>query len=132
MQDMPQIAGLEQRLAAALDRIGQGLKTVARPAPPEMPGAVTDQTAALQEALEAERGANAQFAERLKMVKDREAQVRAQLEARVAELTEAAQINTSLQAELEELRTQRQNESAEMQAILAELVPLIEEPARHA
>ena len=132
MQDMPQIAGLEQRLAAALDRIGQGLKTVARPAPPGMPGAVTDQTAALQEALEAERGANAQFAERLKMVKDREAQVRAQLEARVAELTEAAQINTSLQAELEELRTQRQNESAEMQAILAELVPLIEEPARHA
>ena len=131
MQDMPQIAGLEQRLAAALDRIGQGLKTVARPAP-GMPGAVTDQTAALQEALEAERGANAQFAERLKMVKDREAQVRAQLEARVAELTEAAQINTSLQAELEELRTQRQNESAEMQAILAELVPLIEEPARHA
>ena len=131
MQDMPQIAGLEQRLAAALDRIGQGLKMVARPAP-GIPGAVTDQTAALQEALEAERGANAQFAERLKMVKDREAQVRAQLEARVAELTEAAQINTSLQAELEELRTQRQNESAEIQAFLAELVPLIEEPARHA
>lgn len=166
MQDMPTIAELERRIAAALDRIGQGLDRMPAPQPPAALQA--DDPTALQEALEAERGAVAQLAERLRTIKEREAKARADLEARIAELTETRDqqglelqrlrktvgqlrdtltaqndavragvtepqvINKSLLAELEALRAQRRSESAEMEAILTALAPLIEEPAAHA
>jgi len=166
MQDMPTIAELERRIAAALDRIGQGLDRMPAPQPPAALQA--DDPIALHEALEAERGAVAQLAERLRTIKEREAKARADLEARIAELTETRDqqglelqrlrktvgqlrdtltaqndavragvtepqvINKSLLAELEALRAQRRSESAEMEAILTALAPLIEEPAAHA
>jgi predicted nucleic acid-binding Zn-ribbon protein len=166
MQDMPTIAELEQRIIAALDRIGHGLDRLPAANAPSAPAG--DDATALQEALETERGAVAQLAERLRTVKEREAKARADLEARLAELTEARDqqglelqrlrktvaqlrdtltaqneairagvtepqvINKSLLAELEALRVQRRSESAEMEAILSALAPLIEEPAHHA
>ncbi len=107
--------------------------------------------------------ANAQLTERLRNVKDRDAQSVAQLEARVEGLTrqldvqgldlqrlrkttvqlreslrtlreaEAAgvsdphMINKAMLAELEALRAQRASETAEMDEILAELLPLVQE-----
>lgn len=166
MQDMPTIAELERRITAALDRIGQGLDRMPALKPPAALQA--DDPTALYEALEAERGAVAQLAERLRTIKEREAKARADLEARIAELTETRDhqglemqrlrktvgqlrdiltaqndamragvtepqvINKSLLAELEALRAQRRSESAEMEAILTALAPLIEEPAAHA
>ena len=56
----------------------------------------------------------------------------AQNEAIRAGISEPQVINKSLLAELEALRAQRRSESAEMQAILTALAPLIEEPAHHA
>ena len=165
MQDMPAIAELERRLAAALDRIGQGLD---RLPPGTATGEPAADIAALHEALEAERGTAAQLVERLRAVKDREATARAEAEARIADLTgvrdqqsqelqrlrktvaqlrdtltaqneairagltEPQVINKSLLAELEGLRAQRRSESAEIEAILSALAPLIEEPRAHA
>ena len=169
MPDMPTIAELERRIATALDRIGQVLARepagdpVADTAEPQ-----GDDMAALQEALDTERGAVAQLTERLRSVKEREARTRAEAEARIAELkqlrdqqalelqrlrkttaqlrdalttqneavragvTEPQIINKSLLTELEALRAQRRSESAEMEAILSALTPLIEETASHA
>ena len=150
MADMPTIAELEARIAAALGRIGQGLDRL--PAAGSVMGAASADMAVLQEALEAERTATAQLAERLRMVKEREATARAALEAQVAALTEArdqqglelqrlreelAQAgpldgNAALLHELLALRAARHSDSAEMEAILSALVPLIEEPRAHA
>lgn len=176
MQDAEGIAELERRIAAALDRIGQGLDRMARPAAsppapvaaPVAVGEATAEIARLTEALEVEKTANAQLTERLKAVKDREAQARSSLQAKVERMThqldvqglelqrmrkvtvqlreslramtEAAEaatpephlINKSMLAELEALRAQRQSEVAEMDEILAELAPLIEESAEDA
>ena len=157
MAEMPTIAELEARIAAALGRIGQGLDRL--PAAGTVVGSAFADMATLQEALEAERAAAAQLAERLRMVKEREAATRAALEAQVAALTQArdqqaqelhqlrdalAQTNDAAGAadpqdgnaalldELEALRAARRSESAEMEAILSALVPLIEEPRAHA
>ena len=150
MAEMPTIAELEARIAAALGRIGQGLDRL--PAAGTVVGSAFADMATLQEALEAERAAAAQLAERLRMVKEREAATRAALEAQVAALTQArdqqglelqrlreelAQAgpldgNAALLDELEALRAARRSESAEMEAILSVLVPLIEEPRAHA
>ncbi len=169
MPDMPTIAELERRIATALDRIGQVLAR--EPAGDPVAGAAEprgDDVAALQEALDTERGAVAQLTERLRRVKEREVQAKADLEAQIVGLTEmrdqqgvelqrlrktVAQlrdalttqneavragvtepqvINKSLLTELEALRVQRRSESAEMEAILSALTPLIEETASHA
>jgi septal ring factor EnvC (AmiA/AmiB activator) len=169
MQDMPTIAELERRITAALDRIGQGLDRLpAAQEPPAPQEAPSGDVAALQEALETERGALAQMAVRLRVIKERENKTKSELEARIAELTETRDqqglelqrlrktvaqlrdtltaqneavragvtepqvINKSLLAELEALRVQRRSESAEIEAILTALVPLIEEPEPHA
>ncbi len=169
MPDMPTIAELERRIATALDRIGQVLAR--EPAGDPVAGAAEprgDDVAALQEALDTERGAVAQLTERLRRVKEREVQAKADLEAQIvgltevrdqqgvelqrlrktvaqlrdtltaqnesvrAGLTEPQVINKSLLTELEALRVQRRSESAEMEAILSALTPLIEETASHA
>jgi hypothetical protein len=77
MQHGDVLAALEARLAAAFDRIGRGLDRLPGGAPPG------DHA----EALEVERQANAQLAERLRSVKEQAAAQRAEAAARVAELT---------------------------------------------
>lgn len=78
MQDATDITVLERRIAAAFDRIGEALDKVVADAG----------DADLHARIAVERDANAQLTERLRAVKAREAEARAALEARIAELTQ--------------------------------------------
>ena len=131
---MQEIAELEKRITAALERIGRGLEGMAV-APAEPPSAMLPESdfARLNDALEEERMANAQLAERLRVHRDREAALAAEL----AELTarvqaEAAERDAERDAELSGLRAERAGEAAELADILSALNPLIEEAARNA
>ena len=150
---MSEIAVLEARITAALDRISIGLA--------KSGGAVDDGT--LANALETERDANAQLQERVKVLKERQDGKISELEARVAnqqdqmaklneelhklrastaeasslaaELRAAAAagatdpelINRALMAEVDALTAQRAADAAEVAAIVSELKPLVEE-----
>ncbi len=82
---MNDLSEYERRIGAALDRIGQ-VVAVARPAA----GAAAHQgdVAALQDALDAERTANAQLTERVRAIKDKQETMVAVLERNVARLTQ--------------------------------------------
>lgn len=82
MSEATEIAAIEKRLASALERIGKGIGRIGLgpKAPPDV--------AALKEALEAERTANAQLQERLKAVKERDSSSLSTLEAKVDRLTQ--------------------------------------------
>lgn len=88
---MAELAELERRITAALERIGAGLDRW--PAPQGAEPRAGDSDAAAQEivrlteALEAERTANAQLNERLKAVKEKDAQSVQALEDRVEAMT---------------------------------------------
>ena len=168
---MQEIAELERRITAALERIGRGIEGLAtepHTAPPSSEPPLDDALLAANEALDEERMANAQLSERLRAVRDKEAETKAALNARIADLTrqdeergaelnrlrrtvahltdelstlrataqsglsDPAQINRALLAELEALRATRATEAAELADIVAALNPLIEEARTHA
>jgi chromosome segregation ATPase len=166
---MQQIAELERRITAALERIGRGVDVLSAPVlPSPTAGIDPEEVAQLNEALDEERMANAQLSERLRAVRDKEAETKAALNARIADLTrqdeergaelnrlrrtvahltdelstlrataqsglsDPAQINRALLAELEALRATRATEAAELADIVAALNPLIEEARTHA
>ena len=82
---------LERRLAAALDRIGQGIASLGAAAPAAAPageGAQED-VAALQAALDDERTANAQLTERVRAIRDSHPTRGAALEGNLAPPPEA-------------------------------------------
>lgn len=87
-QGMQDIAELERRITAALERIANGLDQVPvqphalEQAEPEASLELERLTAALDE----EQMANAQLAERLRVVRDKEAKQRSALEDQIAEL----------------------------------------------
>lgn len=112
---MTELAEYERRIAYALERIGRGVDVltsrpaaVAEPEPApapepqplaplaEVPASQPDEdTLALREALEAERTANAQLAERVKAIREKQETTLAALEKRLAQATrafEAAQV----------------------------------------
>jgi chromosome segregation ATPase len=121
---MQDITDLERRISAALARIGSGIEALATSgaAPPSDEGApMADEAAAaeiarLAEALDEEKMANAQLSERLRVVRERDAEARAGLEAKLAEVT----------SELAALRSARAEEAAEVAAIVAALDPIVE------
>ena len=120
---MQDIAELERRISAALARIDRGIEGLAAAAPDPGPAAGAEaEIARLSEALDEERMANVQLAERLRVVKSREVEARAALEAKLAEVT----------AELANLRAARAEEAAEVAAIIAALAPIVEEASTHA
>jgi methyl-accepting chemotaxis protein len=87
-----EVTELERRLSAALDRIGQALPRLAiaaaaAAAPPPRPAAGRDEAAALREALETERTANQQLAERLRAVKEQGGQSLRDAQQRIERLT---------------------------------------------
>lgn len=93
---MSELAELERRITVALERIGRGLDRLpaaatagAAPAAgtPAPSADAAAEIARLTEALEAERIANAQLTERLKAVKERDAQAAHALESRVDAMT---------------------------------------------
>lgn len=111
---MSDLAPVERRLAAALDRIARhadkapkargsvfGLGSRAEPQPdPEQVALVSS----LRDALEKERAANAQLSERVHQVKQRQETTIAQLERRLARLTEQLDLQS-----LEMLRLKKAN-----------------------
>lgn len=82
---MQEITELERRVNAALDRIGRGLDQMA--ARPAAAAAATGGTDAAQRALEDERMAAAQLQERLKVVREKDLAVQAQLQDKIDKLT---------------------------------------------
>ncbi len=120
---MQDIAELERRITAALERITRGVDTLgAAASEAAAPAEDSAEITRLTEALDEERMANAQLNERLRVIRDREAEARAGLEAKIAQLT----------AELEALHASRAEAVAEMDDILTALTPLIEEASPHA
>ncbi|WP_127108685.1 hypothetical protein [Pararhodobacter zhoushanensis] len=113
---MSDLAPVERRLSAALERISQQLERApAKSAKPSVFGlgaraeAAPDPEqaatiASLREALEKERAANAQLSERVHQVKQRQETTIAQLERRLARLTEQLDLQS-----LEMLRLKRAN-----------------------
>ena len=113
---MSDLAPVERRLSAALERISRQLeKTPAKSAKPSVfglgarPDAAPDAEqaatiASLREALEKERAANAQLSERVHQVKQRQETTIAQLERRLARLTEQLDLQS-----LEMLRLKKAN-----------------------
>lgn len=82
---MNELSEYERRIGAALERIAGALgRTAASPAG----GGSGEDTAALQEALDAERAANAQLTERVRAIKDKQETMVAALERNVARLTQ--------------------------------------------
>ena len=153
---MSDIKDLERRISVAFDRIGQAVDRF-------VPAAPGIDTAALQDALQAEQATNAELTERLRvmtlrgesdaaeatekvgrLVRALDAQgielqrlkntviqlresLRALREAQTAGVADPHLLNTAMLVELEALHATRLTEMAQMEEILAELHPLIEE-----
>lgn len=80
---MQQIAELERRITAALERIGRGVESLgARPVAADT-GVSDAEIARLTEALDEERMANAQLSERLRVVRKKDAAAQAELTAQL-------------------------------------------------
>lgn len=144
---MQDIAELERRITAAMERISRGLALRAAPLETADPGAdaAAGEIARLSEALDEERMANAQLNERLRVLHDRleggtpqtaadPAEVgalQASLAAKEAEIAELRRVLAGAGHEIAALRAARAAEAAEIAEITAALEPLVEE-ARHA
>jgi chromosome segregation protein len=115
MQESSALAEYGSRIARALDRISAAAEAAT-------PQAGSAEVETLREALEAERATSAQLAERLRAVRQSEADARAALEAQIEEL--AAEIG-ALRAQAEAAVASADPE--EIAAVIAALVPLIEE-----
>ena len=158
---MTDIAALEARLAAAMERIAHGLAAFSD-APPASAGDDGSEVAALRLALEEEKTANAQLNERVRAIREKQDMMVDQLEKRVLRLqdrvaTQEAEIgqlrrvnaqlrenskvlreaaagsvdahflNRTMMTELEATRAAQAADRSELDAIIAELVPLVEE-----
>jgi hypothetical protein len=154
---MSDIAELERRISAALERIGRGIergldRTDPSPAPPVLDATVAPDIAALiaeRDAALSEAQAARDEAVRLqtavdlltrqldghgldmqrmrKTVIQLRETLRGLREAQVAALPDAGLVHSALIAELEALRTERHADLIEMEAIIAELKPLTAE-----
>ena len=98
---MSDLAAYERRINAALDRIAQ--KVEGRRAG-DGAGAPAGEVARLRQALEKERGVNAQLSERLHQLRQRQESSVGQLERRLARLTEQLDLQS-----LEMLRLKKAN-----------------------
>ncbi len=156
-RDMSDIAELEGRITAALDRIGQGLDGLA----PKQDAAVGEEVQQLRVALEEERVVNAQLEERVRAIREKQEstvtrlteevdrlrglleegeaggerlrKVNGELRRNNAALRDAVTqglaephlVNKSMMAELEALRATQAADRTELDAVLAELAPLV-------
>lgn len=93
---MTELAELERRIGAALDRIAQAAEALpvapdpskASDAQAEADAEAAERTAALREALEAERSANAQLSQRLSLLRQRHETRLSQTERKLARTNE--------------------------------------------
>ena len=86
---MSDIAELERRITAALERIGAGVDGLAQDGNADDAG----QIAALNESLEAEKVANAQLEARVSAIKEKQETTIKEMEARIVSLTAALEQN---------------------------------------
>lgn len=119
---MQDITELESRISAALARIGAGIDVLSAPAAAQPETGAVDESAMveigrLNDALDEEKMANAQLHERLRVIREREAEARSGLEAQLADAL----------GELTALRAARAEEAAEIAEIVAALTPIVEE-----
>jgi hypothetical protein len=85
---MQEIAELERRITAALERIGQGVASLVTAPTSDLPPSMAEaELARLTEALDEERMANAQLNERLRVLRDKDGGEKAVLEHQVSDLT---------------------------------------------
>ncbi|MCC5988773.1 MAG: hypothetical protein JJT95_13925 [Pararhodobacter sp.] len=104
---MSDLAAFERRISAALDRIARRMEGQGpgAPAASGADGAASGgEMARLRQALEKERGANSQLSERLHQIRQRQESTIAQLERRLARLTEQLDLQS-----LEMLRLKKAN-----------------------
>ena len=130
---MQNIAELERRITAAMERISKGVdaKTAAETAALGNT-ALQDEIARLTEALDEERMANAQLNERVRVLHDKGAEtggedLTAQIAAQAAEIAELRRVLAGAGDEIAALRAARAAEAAEVAAIAAALEPLVAE-----
>ncbi len=155
---MKDLAELEGRITLALDRITLGLEALPPPGPSEKEIQLMHELEAATAALEKERASNAALTDALREAlarpgagsndaaarADRQAQEMQRVretnrhlrhvigrlrEAEAAKVGDAELVNTALKAELDALRADRAAERSELDEILAELEPLLEEGA---
>lgn len=116
---MSDIASLESRLSAALDRIAAGLDTVGAPAAADH----SEEIAALQSALEEERTANAQLEERLKAVSAELEEAKSQVSEAPAEVSgDVADLKAAHAAEIEALQAAAAEERRAWEGLNSRLV----------
>ncbi len=109
---MTQIAELERRIAAALDRVARSAKVLSVPPPAPAPAPASEpepadasaELEALRAALAAEKATNAQLSERVNSVRQRQESSVTQMERRLARLTEQLDLQS-----LEMLRLKKAN-----------------------
>ena len=85
---MTELADLERRIGAALDRIAQAAEALPVAAPSAADPEAAEAAEALREALEAERSANAQLSQRLRSLRQRHEQRLAVTERKLARANE--------------------------------------------
>lgn len=107
--DLGDLLEARRRIVAAFEGIAAGAEALAAAA------AEAEEIDRLRAALEEERVVNAQLEERIRSLRDRDS-ARAALEDEVERL----------KAELSRLRADREAEKGEIDAVLAELIPLVE------
>lgn len=133
---MSDIDDLQRRLAAAMDRIGQGVATLADKS--DAAGKTTQALEDMRKTLDDLRKTNASLQTRLsdlsqESVRLREANtdlretIQALREAGEDKLGDPAKIDTAMAAELESLRAVQATSEAEARAILDALAPLLAE-----
>ena len=83
---MSNIAELERRITAALERIGEGVDGLGQASD----AGDSEEVTALNEALEAEKQANAQLEERVSAIKEKQETTIKEMEARIETLTASA------------------------------------------
>ncbi|KMK67406.1 hypothetical protein [Puniceibacterium sp. IMCC21224] len=124
---MTQIDELERRITAALDRIAYGVETldpapVPTPEPEVAPQADPEEMAALRDALQEERLANAQLEERVRAIREKQENTVAELHEQVGSQREALnRIDTELQR-LRRANDMLRDTNQEMRAALEENV----------
>lgn len=118
MTDMKDLGQIERRLAAALDRIARHQPRPAAPPPEADTG-----TPALRAALEKERAANAQLSERVQQLKQRQETTLAQLERRLARLTEQLDLQSLEMLRLKKANARLIESNAGLRAAQAEAFP---------
>ncbi len=153
---MSDISALESRITAALDRIRQGMEARGGAPQTDLTEALEKERAANAELIERVRALKerqdtqvASLTERVEAQKAQMVKLDAELQRLRASNAQMREMNTQLReavtkglapellhqavaAEVEALQTQRSADAAEVDAILAELTPLIEETSHAA